>query len=163
MRPITVDRLPKIVYRTTKNVKRTTSNEKRKTKIEHRITNNEQRTKTMESNLEVWKLSHQLVLSIYKITENYPKSEQFGLVSQIRRSAVSIPTNIIEGQARQYKKEFIQFLYIAKGSLEETNYHLLLSKDLGFITEQTYQELSEICIRIKMMLYKLIKSMQTER
>jgi four helix bundle protein len=117
----------------------------------------------MESNLEVWKLSHELVLSIYKITENFPKSEQFGLVSQIKRSAVSIPTNIIEGQARQYRKEFIQFLYIAKGSLDETNYYLLLSKDLGFISEQTYQELSEICTRIKMMLYKLIKSMQTDR
>lgn len=117
----------------------------------------------MESNLEVWKLSHQLVLSIYKITEKFPKTEQFGLVSQIRRSAISIPTNIIEGQARQYKKEFIQFLYIAKGSLEETNYHLFLAKDLVFISEETYQELSEICTRIKMMLHKLIKSMQTER
>ncbi len=117
----------------------------------------------MESNLEVWKLSHQLVLSIYKITETFLKTEQFGLVSQIRRSAISIPTNIIEGQARQYKKEFIQFLYIAKGSLEETNYHLFLAKYLVFISEEIYQELSEICTRIKMMLHKLIKSMQTER
>jgi four helix bundle protein len=93
----------------------------------------------MESNLDVWKLSHQLVLSIYKITEKFQKTKQFGLVSQIRRSAISIPTNIIEGQARRYKKEFIQFLYIAKGSLEETNYHLFLAKDLSFISEEKYQ------------------------
>ena len=83
----------------------------------------------MESNLEVWKVAHQLTVEVYKITQSFPKSEQFGLTSQVRRSVSSVPTNIIEGQARQYKKEFIQFLYVAKGSLEETNYHLYLSKD----------------------------------
>lgn len=114
----------------------------------------------MESNLEVWKLSHQLTIEVYKITQVFPRAEQFGLVSQVRRSASSVPTNIIEDQARQYKKEFIQFLYIAKGSLEETNYHLFLSKDLGYISETDYKLLSEMCTRIKMMLYKLIKSMQ---
>lgn len=114
----------------------------------------------MESNLEVWKLAHQLTIAVYKITQTFPKSEQFGIVSQVRRSVSSVPTNIIEGQARQYKKEFIPFLYIAKGSLEETNYHLYLSKDLGYISEIEYQFLFELCTRIKMMLYKLIKSMQ---
>lgn len=113
----------------------------------------------MESSLEVWKLAHQLTLEVYKITQSFPKSEQFGLMSQMRRSVSSVPTNIIEGQARQYKKEFIQFLYIAKGSLEETNYHLYLSKDLGYITEADYVFLFEFCTRIKMMLYKLIKSL----
>lgn len=113
----------------------------------------------MESNLEVWKLAHQLTLDVYKITQGFPKSEQFGLSSQVRRSVSSVPTNIIEGQARQYKKEFKQFLYIAKGSLEETNYHLYLSKDLGYITETNYALLFELCTRIKMMLYKLIKSL----
>ncbi|MDO8316826.1 MAG: four helix bundle protein [Flavobacterium sp.] len=113
----------------------------------------------MESNLEVWKLAHQLTLQVYKITQGFPKAEQFGLMSQVRRSVSSVPTNIIEGQARQYKKEFIQFLYIAKGSLEETNYHLYLSKDLGYITESEYVFLFELCTRIKMMLYKLIKSL----
>ncbi|WP_304198666.1 four helix bundle protein [Flavobacterium alvei] len=114
----------------------------------------------MESNLEVWKLSHQLTIEVYKITQVFPKSEQFGLVSQVRRSASSVPTNIIEGQARQYKKEFIQFLYISKGSLEETNYHLFLAKDLGYISLADYNLLNEMCTRIKMMLYKLIKSIQ---
>ena len=114
----------------------------------------------MESNLEVWKLAHQLTVEVYKISQIFPKAEQFGLTSQVRRSVSSVPTNIIEGQARQYKKEFIQFLYIAKGSLEETNYHLFLSKDLGYISESEYDILFELCTRIKMMLYKLIKSMQ---
>ena len=68
----------------------------------------------MESNLEVWKLSHQLTIEVYKITQVFPKAEQFGLVSQVRRSASSVPTNIIEGQARQYKKEFIQFYILQK-------------------------------------------------
>lgn len=114
----------------------------------------------MHSNLEVWKLSHQLTLEVYKISKSFPKSEQFGLVSQVRRSASSVPTNIVEGQARQYKKEFIQFLYIAKASLEETNYHLYLAKDLDYLTESEYTTLEEMCTRIKMMLFKLIKSMQ---
>jgi four helix bundle protein len=61
----------------------------------------------MESNLEVWELAHQLTLEVYKITQSFPKSEQFGLMSQMRRSVSSVPTNIIEGQVRQYKKEFI--------------------------------------------------------
>jgi four helix bundle protein len=113
----------------------------------------------MESNLEVWKTAHQLTLSVYKLTQNFPKSEQFGLTSQVIRSAASVPTNIIEGQARQYKKEFVQFLYISKGSLEETNYHLFLSKELGYILEDDYKMLFELCTRIKMMLYKLIKSL----
>jgi four helix bundle protein len=88
----------------------------------------------MESNLEVWKTAHQMTLAVYKVTQNFPKSEQFGLTSQVRRSAASVPTNIIEGQARQYKKEFVQFLYISKSSLEETNYHLFLAKELGYLS-----------------------------
>ena len=68
--------------------------------------------------LEVWKNSIELVTEIYRITETFPKSELYGLVNQIRRSAVSIPSNISEGAARNHQKEFIQFLYIAQGSDE---------------------------------------------
>ena len=114
----------------------------------------------MESKLEVWKLAHQLTLEVYKISKNFPSSEMYGLTSQIRRSSSSVPTNIIEGQGRQYKKEFIQFLYIAKGSLEETNYQLFLAKDLKYITNDEYIVFFEMCIRIKMMLFKLIKSLK---
>ena len=114
----------------------------------------------MENNLEVWKLAHQLTLKVYTISKNFPSTEMYGLTSQLRRSVSSVPTNIIEGQGRQYKKEFIQFLYIAKGSLDEANYQLFLAKDLHYISAEEYQELNILCTRIKMMLYKLIKSLK---
>jgi|SRR6056300_1595715 len=114
----------------------------------------------MECQLEVWKLAHEFTLKVYEATKQFPSDEKFGLASQVRRSAMSVPTNIIEGQGRQYKKEFIQFLYIAKGSLDETNYHLYLAKDLHYISLALYKELDGICIRIRMMIYKLIKSLR---
>ena len=114
----------------------------------------------MECKLEVWKLAHKLTLDVYNISKKFPTSENYGLTSQIRRSCASIPTNIIEGQGRQHKKEFIQFLFIAKGSLEETNYQLFLAKDLNYISEEDYSTLSDTCIRIKMMLFQLIKSLK---
>ncbi|MGY5354891.1 four helix bundle protein [Wenyingzhuangia sp. IMCC45467] len=114
----------------------------------------------MESKLEVWELAHQLTLKVYKVSKNFPASEMYGLTSQIRRSSSSVPTNIVEGHGRQYKKEFVQFLYIAKGSLEETNYQLFLARDLDYISNKEYDELYEMCTRVKMMLYKLIKSLK---
>jgi len=114
----------------------------------------------MDHDLEVWKLSHELVIKVYKLAEKFPRIEHYGLLSQVKRSASSIPSNIIEGQARQYKKEYVQFLYIAKGSLQETNYHLFLAKDLGYITQVEYDLLHQHCLRIKFMLIKLIQSIQ---
>jgi four helix bundle protein len=114
----------------------------------------------MECKLQVWKLAHQLTLDVYEVSKNFPSSEKFGLTNQVRRSSSSVPTNIIEGQGRQYKKEFIQFLYIAKGSLEEANYQLFLAKDLEYISNEQYMKLFDLCTRIKMMLYKLIKSLK---
>ena len=114
----------------------------------------------MECELEVWKLSHKLTLKVYEVSKQFPSDENFGLTSQVRRSAVSVPTNIVEGRGRQYKKEFIQFLYVAKGSLEETNYHLYLAKDLKYISLVVYEELDQICKQIRMMIYKLIKSLR---
>tara|TARA_R110002051_G_scaffold64743_1_gene117922 strand:- start:803 stop:1147 length:345 start_codon:yes stop_codon:yes gene_type:complete len=114
----------------------------------------------MECKLEVWKLSHQLTLDVYQVSKSFPSSEKFGLTNQVRRSASSVPTNIIEGQGRQFKKEFVQFLYIAKGSLAEVNYQLFLAKDLEYISNEQYIKLFDLCTRIKMMLYKLIKSLK---
>ena len=114
----------------------------------------------MECKLQVWKLAHQLTLDVYRVSNDFPSSEKYGLTNQIRRSVSSVPTNIIEGQGRQYKKEFVQFLYIAKGSLEEANYQLFLAKDLNYISKEKYNQLFEMCTRIKMMLYKLIKSLK---
>jgi four helix bundle protein len=96
------------------------------------------------SKLLVWQKSHELVLKIYEVTKNFPKDEQFGLTSQIRRAATSIPSNIVEGKARGSSKDYNRFLLIARGSLEETKYQLLLAKDLKYINEEMYKEVLNI-------------------
>lgn len=83
--------------------------------------------------LEVWKKSIELVKAIYKISELFPESEQFGLASQIRRAAVSIPSNIAEGNVRTYDKETIRFINIAIGSLAEVETQLIIAKELKFV------------------------------
>lgn len=85
--------------------------------------------------LEVWNQARKLVATVYSATNNYPKEEQFGLVNQMRRCSVSIPSNIAEGCGRHHKKESIQFFFIARGSLYELETQLYLSFDLEFITE----------------------------
>ena len=82
--------------------------------------------------LIVWQKAHQLVLSIYKSTKGFPKTEMYGLVDQIQRSAVSVAANIAEGFRKRSKAEKRHYLNIAHGSLEETRYYLILSKDLGY-------------------------------
>lgn len=85
--------------------------------------------------LDVWKYSRNLVKEVYLLTKLFPKEELYTLTNQIRRSVVSIPSNLAEGIGRQSNKETIQFLYIAKGSLQETETQLYLSFDLGYISE----------------------------
>ncbi|MFQ6082662.1 MAG: four helix bundle protein [Candidatus Aminicenantia bacterium] len=94
--------------------------------------------------LKVWQKSHQLVLEIYKITKQFPQEEKFGLVTQMRRSAISIAANIAEGFKRKSDKEYSHFLNMAESSLEETKYYEILSKDLGYITQEKYQHLIDI-------------------
>lgn len=87
--------------------------------------------------LDVWKLSMDLVIDIYSVTKNFPADEKFGLTSQLRRAAVSVPSNIAEGAARKSDKEYIQFLYIALGSIAEIETQLLISTRLGFYNSET--------------------------
>ncbi|WP_281950402.1 four helix bundle protein [Nitrosophilus kaiyonis] len=105
--------------------------------------------------LDVWNLSMELVEDIYKITLNFPKEELFGLTSQIKRSAISIPSNIAEGAARQSNKEFIQFLYIALGSLSELETQLILAQRLNFLVNEN--KILNKALRIKKMINGLIK------
>ncbi len=111
-------------------------------------------------NYKVWQRSHKLVLAIYSITDTFPKAEQFGLVSQMNRAAVSVPTNIAEGCGRETQKELIRFLYISSGSAHELDYLLLVSKELGFIKESEANVLLKEIDEIKKMLAALIKTIQ---
>ena len=92
--------------------------------------------------LLVWQRAHSLVLKIYEVTNNFPKEEIWGLTSQIRRAAVSVPSNIVEGKARGSRKDFKRFLLIARGSLEEVKYQSLLAKELKFMNDEQYEEIT---------------------
>jgi four helix bundle protein len=100
--------------------------------------------------LEVWNKSMDLVADVYKVVKSFPQEEQYSLVSQIKRSAVSIPSNISEGASRKSKKEILQFLYIALGSASELETQLLISKRLGYSTNLD-NLLSEITVIRKML------------
>lgn len=109
--------------------------------------------------LQVWQKAHELTLKIYRLTNEFRKEERFRLIDQLCRSASSIPANIAEGKGRYHKKEFRQFLYIARGSLEETKYHLILARDLGYIDQTKYNELLILIKEIGKMLNGLIRTL----
>ena len=108
--------------------------------------------------LDVWKKPIDFVTSIYKITDHFPKSEIYGLTSQIRRSAVSIPSNIAEGAARKSKTELKQFLYIALSSASELETQLIIAKNLSYIKENESELLLEELYAISRMTQGLIKT-----
>lgn len=110
--------------------------------------------------LKVWKILHELVIKIYKITNNFPKEERYRLTDQLCRSATSVPANIAEGQARQTTKEYLQFLYTARGSIAETKYHLILAKDLGYIETSSYNKINTNYNKAGKMLNSLINSLK---
>lgn len=89
-------------------------------------------------NLVVWQKAYGLALETYKATSDFPKGERYGLVSQIRRAAISVPANIAEGYERNHRKEYIQFLAVAKGSLSEFETYLLFAKDLQYLPYEQY-------------------------
>jgi four helix bundle protein len=107
--------------------------------------------------LAVWQESRLLVKEIYELTSEFPKEEIYSLTSQIRRAAISIPSNIAEGAARDSNKENIRFLYIAAGSAAELDTQLILAKDLNFITDNKFIELEDKLSRIRKLLAGLIK------
>jgi four helix bundle protein len=110
--------------------------------------------------LLVWQRAHQLVLLVYKFTKSFPKIELFGLTSQVRRAAVSVPANIAEGYAAGGKGQFARFLNISQGSLAEVEYYLILSKDLGYITPEQYQESETLRGEIGFLLHRLLLSLE---
>ncbi len=108
--------------------------------------------------LIVWQKSIVLVTKIYSVTQAFPASEKFGIVSQLNRACISIPTNIAEGWGRESTKNYLQFLRISRGSLMETETLLLISKNLNFIQEKEYQELLSDVEEVGKILQGLIKS-----
>jgi four helix bundle protein len=109
--------------------------------------------------LIVWQKAYDFVLVIYRCSQKFPSSELYGLTSQLRRAAVSIPANIAEGSERQHKKEYLQFLSIARGSLGEVETYLMLAKDLGYLTEDMFVELEGQRKEIGRLLRGLYKSL----
>ncbi len=105
--------------------------------------------------LKVWQRSHKLTLEAYRVTTSFPSAERFGLISQLRRAAASTPTNIAEGSKRQSNQEYARFLNIAEGSLAETEYLVMLSRDLGFLAPDSSDELLKEITEIARMLNAL--------
>lgn len=110
--------------------------------------------------LKVWEKSHQLTLAVYQASQGFPKEELFGLTSQLRRAAASIPANLAEGCGRSGKAELARFCVIAMGSASELEYHLLLSRDLRYLNESTWIQLSEQVTEVKRMLASFIRTVK---
>lgn len=108
--------------------------------------------------LLVWQKSHKLVLQVYKLTAVFPTSEKFGLTSQLRRATVSVAANIVEGKSKKTDKEFLHFLHISRGSLEEARYYLLLASHLDYIEPDYYSFLEANCVEVSFLLNQLIKA-----
>lgn len=110
--------------------------------------------------LSVWQSAMNLAVLVYQLTQNFPKSEMFNLVDQMRRAAVSIASNIAEGRSRGTDAEFVHFLYVSRGSCTELETQILLSNRLGYLTEDTSEKASELCDEINRKLSRLITSIK---
>ena len=110
--------------------------------------------------LKVWQKAYQLCLEIYKMTRSFPKEERYGLISQLRRAALSIPSNIAEGYGRRTKGEYIQALYIGYGSICELETQILLSGDLGYVEKEHLDRIQGEIADVERMLKGLIRSLE---
>lgn len=113
--------------------------------------------------LDAWKEGHKLVLEVYKLTNDLPRSEQFGIISQIRRAVVSITNNIAEGFGRYHYKDKIKFYYNSKGSTAEVQNLLIISNDLGYISSEKCKDLGEKSNKVRMLINGLIRSIEKQR
>lgn len=111
--------------------------------------------------LKVWQIGMEIAVQCYQLTRDFPKSELYGMTSQIRRASSSIPANIAEGYARQYRKEYIQYLRIANGSLKELETHLILSARVELASLNSIQVLLLNCEELGRMLLALIRSLES--
>ncbi len=106
--------------------------------------------------LKIWQKGIELVKAVYALTRTFPKHETYALADQLRRSSVSVPSNIAEGQARQHTGEFRRFLYIALGSAAEVDTQIVIAQELGYISEQEAAVIQQLVVEIRKMTYTLI-------
>ncbi len=118
------------------------------------------KTRRVES-IKAWQLADDLAVAIYALTKRFPREEIYGLVSQIRRAAASVPANIAEGAARISSREYLHFLSIARGSLTELRYYLHLGKRLGYILDERYREVDGLADETARVLHGLMQSVDT--
>ena len=111
--------------------------------------------------LKVWEKSHAIVLAVYKATQSFPKSEVYGMTSQIQRAAVSVPTNIAEGCGKDSDAELARYFKIAMGSSSELEYLLLLAHDLNYLTDDHYNQLQVNLVEVRKMLNAFIQKLKT--
>ena len=109
-----------------------------------------------------WQRSHAVTLRIYQLTRSFPSDERFGMTSQLRRAAYSVPSNIVEGCARSSNKDYLRFLYIAMGSAKEMEYFLLLARDLDYLSPDSHAEISEFVNQAIGTLDGLIKAVKKD-
>ena len=110
--------------------------------------------------LKVWQTGMDLAEKCYLVTRNFPQEELYGMISQVRRAAASIPANIAEGHGRKSRKEYIQFLYIAQGSLKELETHLMLSKRVKLSSSDVIDSLLNQCESVGRLLSALIRALE---
>ena len=110
--------------------------------------------------LEAFRFAHEAAISTYRATQDFPKNEQFGLTAQMRRAAVSVPSNIVEGAARESKADYARFLDIAYGSAKELEYQVELARDLGFLKAREFAALYDACSRSARVLNGLVRSLR---
>ncbi|HEY7219907.1 MAG TPA: four helix bundle protein [Candidatus Binatia bacterium] len=113
--------------------------------------------------LQAWKQSMNLVIEVYRTTEGFPSRESYGLTNQLRRAAVSIPSNIAEGAARQTRREFTNYLHMAQGSLSELDTQLDLAKRLGYLDEETWRNLDQRMESVDKMITGLIRHLSKNK
>ena len=113
--------------------------------------------------LKVWQKAHKLTLEVYQVTATFPRSELYGLTSQLRRSCASIPANLAEGCGRNGVAELARFCSIAMGSASELEYHLLLARDLKLIDPKHHDELTQRATELKRMLAGLLQTLKADR
>ena len=111
---------------------------------------------------DAWKIAHEFTLAVYRVSSHFPKAEVYGLTSQMRRSASSVPANLAEEMGRHSKRELLRYCRIANGSLHETKYFALLAKDLNYCEPNGYQEITTLAKRVGALIGGLERSLQKQ-